>query len=130
MGPIEFEIDQGLVLALPRLHHIELALWMSAKGVKRIKLDVEGIRSHLTPFQAAHVLLRMDADVRLLVFRNGIARPFPRPGGTVRAEVVVVNGKVVDRSALDQWCAVWPSLLSSLASGGPFFCEESNDLPI
>ncbi|MGB1013774.1 MAG: hypothetical protein ACPG4T_06550 [Nannocystaceae bacterium] len=129
MGPIEFEVEQGLVLAVPRLHHIELALWLAAKGVKRIKLDVEGIRSHFTPFQATHVLLRLDTDIRLLVYRNGIARVFPRPGGVVRHGAVRVNGKVVDADNFAEWCAVWPSLRASLPGQGTFFCEEPNDLP-
>lgn len=121
----EFHITQGLVLALSRgVHHVELGLYLAAKGAKRIKIDVEGVQTHLTPYQAALVLVRMETDVRVLVSR-GIGRLFPRPAGEV-AEHVTINGRVIDHEQLVLWRAVWPSLEVHCSRPGLFFSDEPN----
>ncbi len=121
----EFQIDQGLVVAVPRdVHHVELGLYLAAKGAKKVKIEVEGVQAHFTPYQAAHVLVRMETDLRVLV-SGGIGRLFPRPAGEV-ANRVTINGKVIDPEQLALWRAVWPSLEVHCARRGLFYSDEPN----
>lgn len=121
----EFQIAQGLVVAVPRhIHHVELGLFLAAKGAKKLKVEVEGVQANLTPYQAALLLVRMETDLRMLV-SAGIGRLFPRPAGEV-SEHVTINGKVIDREQLELWRAVWPSLEVHCTRPGLFFSDEPN----
>jgi len=122
----EFQIAQGLVVALPRdVHHVELGLYLAAKGAKKVKIEVEGVQTSFTPYQAALVLVRMETDVRVLV-SSGIGRLYPRPAGEVDKQITI-NGKAIEnREQLALWRAVWPSLEVHCSRPGLFFSDEPN----